>query len=588
MITRRPERPLPLHPTTQRLKYVLLPLLVLLACLGLVHGVARGQDPDETIVAPGPELVIRAAYTSQDVHIPPPGPEMRLSPRAMEGATINVTYNGFSQEAQDAFQYAVDIWEGLLDSPVTIDVQANWTPLGANVLGSAGANGNTANFPGAPAGSTWFSNALADRRACTDTVTSETFEIIANFNSAFPNWYLDIDGDTPDSQWDFVTVVLHELGHGLGFAGSYVTVIGPQQARWDYSAYPGIPAIYTRFMTDGLDNPIISYSSPSRDLKNALEGDFSGILGTGIHAIAGNGGDQPIMYSPDPWESGSSFSHFDETYPVELMKPALPPGTAIHDPGTKTLGVLRDIGWGDELVIQAFGYNTSGSRPEWVQIQNHSSITITLSDYAIGDEEDRGGAGEGMFLLPDVDLAPGDLFTMRVRGDDGGWTYSTPDPTYCWNCGVGYTNLDNYSLWGGTAGDLDDAGDEVVLLRTNGGVDDPDGTIDDFIIDAICYGSGQEYIDTDGDESMDGRDKPIFVGGGCLTDLVSGSYQRAETVENCVPVDAHADNPTAITIASSDVSQAVATEGGGPAAWMLLPALCVTLVALFAHRRRTT
>src|SRR5262249_46124505 len=50
-------------------------------------------------------------------------------------------------------------------------------------------------------------------------------EIKANFNSAigttctFPNvWYYGLDGEAPEGELDLVTVVLHELAHGLGFA----------------------------------------------------------------------------------------------------------------------------------------------------------------------------------------------------------------------------------------------------------------------------------------------------------------------------------------------------------------------------------
>ncbi|MFN8594994.1 MAG: lamin tail domain-containing protein [Anaerolineae bacterium] len=187
-------------------------------------------------------------------------------------------------------------------------------------------------------------------------------------------------------------------------------------------------------------------------------------------------------------EAGSSFSHFDQaTYAVELMKPALPNGTAIHSLGTRTLGALRDIGWGDELVIQAFGYNTTGV-VEWICFRNNSSVSVNLSDYAIGDEERQGGT-EGMFLLPNVNLAAGALFTMRAqRWHVGDRLYpGDPNPTYCWNCTSGYTNLTNYSLWGGTAGDLANTGDEIVLLRTNGGQADTDGVTDDFIIDAMLW-----------------------------------------------------------------------------------------------------
>jgi hypothetical protein len=38
-----------------------------------------------------------------------------------------------------AFQYAADIWGSTLDSNVTIRIQAAFNPLGAGILGSAGA-----------------------------------------------------------------------------------------------------------------------------------------------------------------------------------------------------------------------------------------------------------------------------------------------------------------------------------------------------------------------------------------------------------------------------------------------------------------
>ena len=232
---------------------------------------------------------------------------------------------------------------------------------------------------------TWFPNALADKRAC-GNVGGGTYDIVANFNSDFADWYFGTDGLVPSSQWDFVTVVLHEIGHGLGFAGSFTTVSGGV-GRWDSSSNPGIPAIYTRFVRDGASTMITSYSSPSAALATTLQGGTGSLFWTGRFGTAGNGSVQPTLYSPNPWEAGSSFSHFDQTtYATELMKPALPNGVAIHSPGTRTLGVLRDIGWGDELVIQAYGYNTTGV-VEWVQLRNNASVSVNLSDYAIGDEE---------------------------------------------------------------------------------------------------------------------------------------------------------------------------------------------------------
>jgi hypothetical protein len=528
---------------------VALALAVLVPVIGPWQAVSAANDGPISI--PGPEVIIRAIpNTGEGFFVSPPPASMRLSPNAPEAATINVTYNGFSAEAQTAFQYAVDIWAGLLDSSVTINIIATWTPLDTGVLGSAGSASLYGNFSGAPALNTWFPNALADKRAC-GNVGGEAYDIVANFNSTFPDWYFGTVDPVPFNKWDFVTVVLHEIGHGLGFAGSFTTV-SAGIGRWDSSLNVGIPAIYTRFVRDGAGTAITSYTSPSAALATTLQGGTSGVFWTGRFGTAGNSGVQPTLYSPNPWEQGSSFSHFNQaTYETELMKPALPNGVAIHTPGTRTLGVLRDIGWGDELVIQAYGYNTTGV-VEWVQLRNNASVSVNLSDYAIGDEEDRGAVDEGMFMLPNVDVAPGTLFTMRVRSD-GSWATAypgDPNPTYCWNCTSGYTNLTNYSLWGGTTGDLNNAGDEIVLLRTNGGTTDPDGTIDDFIIDAMCYGTGQPYVDTDGGGSLNNRDKTIFTDGICLGLLPSGSFKRSSTVEACVPSTALVNNPTAVSIES--------------------------------------
>lgn len=597
----------------RRVKPILMGFWLLTVC-ALIFAAAGSAQPGvragalvaagpETI--PGPELIIRAVPPQPGVgrvFVPPPGAEMRLSPFAPQAATINVTYVGtWDPQAQAAFQYAVDIWAGLLDSSVSIDLQANWTDLGAasGILGSAGSNGITRDFPGAPATGTWFANALADRRACVDRITAQTYEIVANFNSAFADWYFGIDGLTPAGQWDLATVVLHELGHGLGFFGSMNyddgsaangVECGGTAGLGCWGGGSGFPYAYDRFVEDPAAVSLLNtatYPNPSAALGTRLTGNVNSLYWNGLYGMAGNGGTKPVLYSPTTWQGGSSYSHFDQsTYATELMKPGLPPQTAIHSPGARTLGVLRDSGWGQELVINAFAYNATGGRPEWVQIRNTSSVTITLSDYAIGDEERQGAAGEGAFLLPNVTLTPGQVFLMRLRSD-GAWTYATqPDPTYCWNCTSGYTNLTQYTLWGGSTPDLDNAGDELVLLRTNGGAADTDGVNDDTIVDAMCYGTGQAYVDTNNTGLLDGRDINIFTGGGCLSTLASGSFQRPTTVNTCVPAAAYSNNPTAVTLASAEA------RSGGPASSVLpllllalgLPAVYAGM--LIAERRR--
>ena len=140
-----------------------------------------------------------------------PGGTQALGPAT---ANIQVTYTGFSAPAQAAFEAAVVIWEHLIVSPLVINVNANWTPLGAGVLGSAGPTGFFLLSDGRV-----YPAALAESLCnCEAGVATE---IDANFNSAFASWYLGTDGAAPAGQYDFFTVVLHELGHGLGFMSSF-------------------------------------------------------------------------------------------------------------------------------------------------------------------------------------------------------------------------------------------------------------------------------------------------------------------------------------------------------------------------------
>lgn len=148
------------------------------------------------------------------------------------------------------FQTAANIWGSILPSAVEIRVTANFNPLSCDatsaVLGSAGAAANLSDFPGAEVANTWYPSALANRLAGTDLIVG-TNDITAQFNSTLDNgsclggstWYYGIDGNE-GAQVELLPVVLHELGHGLGFAGtSSVTTGGMLSNR---------PNIYERYL----------------------------------------------------------------------------------------------------------------------------------------------------------------------------------------------------------------------------------------------------------------------------------------------------------------------------------------------------
>lgn len=128
-----------------------------------------------------------------------------------------------------AFNHVAQIWGRTLTSTVPIRVQATFEPLpcspGSAVLGAAGTMQIFANFDNAPRLWTWYPGALAGKIGGTDYVAPTDNHIIAFFNSrvglaedCLPGapFYLGLD-NKHGNLIDFPTVLLHELGHGLGF-----------------------------------------------------------------------------------------------------------------------------------------------------------------------------------------------------------------------------------------------------------------------------------------------------------------------------------------------------------------------------------
>lgn len=136
------------------------------------------------------------------------------------------------EQRRIAYQYAMDAWGAVLQSSVDVKVYASFARLNctptSGTLGQAGPNWIVNDFPGAKP-DTLYPSALGDAIAGEDLVPdpADPADIFSQFNGDLgkadcltgSSWYLGLDGKTPQGQINFLNVVMHELGHGLGVIG---------------------------------------------------------------------------------------------------------------------------------------------------------------------------------------------------------------------------------------------------------------------------------------------------------------------------------------------------------------------------------
>ncbi len=214
---------------------------------------------------------------------------------------------------------AISTWAAALSTsggPIVVEV--TWRDFGStSVLGSAGPSA----FYNTDEG--FIPTALWNTRNNTD-VNGATPEIYVSLNSARP-WYTGT-GSPTGNQLDLESVMLHELGHGLGFLGSE----SPGNAAPPASVYD--------HHVSYLGRPYLTGSNPSA----ALVSDNLYIATSDTY--------QYKVFAPSAWTSGSSLSHFDEaSYPRgsagALMTPTTAAGEANRTLDGPVLGVMSQIGW---------------------------------------------------------------------------------------------------------------------------------------------------------------------------------------------------------------------------------------------------
>ena len=284
------------------------------------------------------------------IYIPPPDVYFRKA--GMEGgASIKVYYSGFSAAAITAIEYAASVLKTMLPADVKITVLASWTNITTEgILANSSTTGYAAGW-GIDALQPFalYPAALAEKIYGKSLNFDLEGDIELNINSSV-NWYMGTDGNTPVLSYDLVTVVLHELIHGMGFFDS----MSVDASSGSYGA-GSVPLIYDTFVENLQGRKLtdtLLFDNPSANLRNELVSGQLFFNGPLLKNFAS--GDRAKLYVPSTFDPGSSVSHLDENVTLEinqLMTPFIDRGEAIHNPGKYIMSMLGDLGWINTRIV---------------------------------------------------------------------------------------------------------------------------------------------------------------------------------------------------------------------------------------------
>ncbi len=314
------------------------PLLLAILLLAAHFGISQHES------APGIEVVCyandHAAKTKvkHDRHV-------QRNVRSQGNAQFEFIFNDVVGAAANGVTRAAEIWSEVIYSDFPITIELNWVELADGVLGSARPASRERNFEGAPLRNVWYPIAMAEKMAGRELNDPDDPEIVINFSSEF-TWYFETDGEPTEGTHDFLSVALHEIGHGLGLSDSYN--VTADNGSYGIDASPTVYDIFIQNKDGEQLTDLALFNNPSTALKTQVTSGklfFASLLAKAINAD-----EFPRMFAPPEFDSGSSISHLDEgTYPAgdlnSLMTPQISRQEVIHLPGVLSTNILGEMGY---------------------------------------------------------------------------------------------------------------------------------------------------------------------------------------------------------------------------------------------------
>ena len=296
--------------------------------------------------------------------------------KSRTGTNLHFDLSGnLNAQQTAATEFAFNLWSEQLAGRISVDISVNSTDMGdPSIIGSSTRMPDWLHL----GTNTYYPSALWNQIVDYDA-TLEYSDIQLQMNSQF-NFYYGIDGNPGGSQIDWITIMLHEVCHGLGFFpicrqdGYYIYATSPS-----YGTYTDYPGIFDRQLFEGLAGPCLT--TLDRNQRSALlrsNNLYSGAPGSNL--LTANGGNRVKMYAPAVYAAGSTGSHWDNIpFPFQTwMKSTVSYGFALHSFNDRKIGMMLDIGWLQPGATQQFTVTVTFAG----ETINIATQTVELGDYA--------------------------------------------------------------------------------------------------------------------------------------------------------------------------------------------------------------
>lgn len=225
------------------------------------------------------------------------------TPVAPVGGNTGTT---LGEQRMIVYQHVANLWGQAIQSNVNITVSAGWEALsctaGSAVLGSAGAWNVWRDFPGGVP-NRWYPQALANKLADVNLIDGNpddgtgygNVDIKTQFNVNLGNtgcldgrfFYLGLDGNA-GTNVNFMTTLLHEIGHGLGFSILSTSTASGRRVNSTFTEFVetgGVPSYWEDYMYDNtIGKTWLDMSNAERAASAINPGNLVWI---GVNSVAG-------------------------------------------------------------------------------------------------------------------------------------------------------------------------------------------------------------------------------------------------------------------------------------------------------------